>query len=96
MTAPPAPWWPARIVRGGLIAVVRLYQKMLSPLLGPRCRYRPTCSQYFIEAIRKRGALVGTCKGIWRILRCHPLATGGYDPVDRQENPNTDGKGGTS
>jgi len=65
-----------------LILAVRLYQVLFSPLLGGRCRYVPTCSEYFIEAVRQRGVIVGALKGLWRILRCHPWARGGYDPVD--------------
>ena len=65
------------------ILLLRLYQVTLSPLLGGQCRFVPTCSQYFLEAVKKRGALRGTLKGLWRLLRCHPLAKGGYDPVDR-------------
>ncbi|MFG0316588.1 MAG: membrane protein insertion efficiency factor YidD [Planctomycetota bacterium JB042] len=63
------------------IALVRAYQQLLSPLKAPACRYTPTCSQYMIDAIRSRGAIVGTLKGIGRILRCHPFSRGGYDPV---------------
>ncbi|MGL5949098.1 MAG: membrane protein insertion efficiency factor YidD [Aeromonas sp.] len=63
------------------IKLIRAYQLILSPLLGPRCRFTPTCSQYAIEAIR----LCGLPKGVWlasrRLLRCHPLSEGGYDPV---------------
>ena len=74
-----APSWLARRV---LIGLVRLYQLTLSPLLGGHCRYRPTCSEYFIEAVQKRGAVRGTLMGLWRILRCNPLSRGGYDPVE--------------
>lgn len=73
---------PTRLAAQAVIAAVRLYQLTLSPLVGGHCRYRPTCSQYFIEAVRKRGVLRGVLKGTWRILRCHPWAKGGYDPVD--------------
>lgn len=65
-----------------LIALVRTYQGILSPLIGRRCRFLPTCSNYFIEAVEKRGVLVGTLKGVWRICRCNPLTKGGYDPVE--------------
>jgi len=68
-------------VRRGLIAAVRLYQLALSPLLGGRCRFRPSCSEYFIEAVKKRGPVRGAVMGLWRILRCNPLSKGGYDPV---------------
>lgn len=64
-----------------LIALVRVYQATLSHWLGGQCKYLPTCSNYFIEAVRKRGAAVGGLLGIWRILRCHPFSKGGYDPV---------------
>lgn len=64
------------------IFLVRLYQGALSPLVGGHCRYQPTCSRYFIEAVEKHGAARGTLKGFWRILRCHPFAKGGWDPVD--------------
>lgn len=68
-------------VSAGLIGMVRVYQATLSPLIGRQCRFQPTCSQYFIEAVRLRGALVGAALGLWRILRCHPFSRGGYDPV---------------
>lgn len=63
-----------------LIALVRLYQFFLSPLLGRQCRFQPTCSNYFIGAVHKYGAVWGTVKGIGRILRCNPLWPGGWDP----------------
>jgi len=63
-----------------LIACVRIYQFTLSPFIGRQCRFRPTCSNYMIGAIEKYGALRGTAKGVWRILRCNPFARGGYDP----------------
>jgi putative membrane protein insertion efficiency factor len=72
--------WIARIPAIVLIAGVRLYQLTLSPIVGRQCRFRPTCSNYMIEAIEKYGALRGCAKGIWRILRCNPFARGGYDP----------------
>ena len=63
-----------------LIALVRLYQFFLSPFLGRQCRFKPTCSHYFIGAVNKYGALRGTAKGVWRILRCNPFCQGGWDP----------------
>ncbi|AMV33032.1 Putative membrane protein insertion efficiency factor [Pirellula sp. SH-Sr6A] len=63
-----------------LIAAVRFYQRGISPLLGPNCRFTPTCSQYMIEAIQKYGAIRGLIKGTRRICRCHPFQPGGYDP----------------
>lgn len=67
---------PARL----LIGVVRLYQILLSPIFGWQCRYHPTCSQYFILAVKKYGAVSGSVRGVGRILRCHPFGSGGYDP----------------
>jgi len=65
---------------GLLIFVVRLYRATLSPLLGGECRFRPTCSEYFIEAVRKPAPWRGAAKGVWRILRCNPFGGSGYDP----------------
>lgn len=64
-----------------IILMIRGYQKGISPMFPPSCRYHPTCSQYSIEAIRKHGALKGSIMGISRILRCHPFVRGGHDPV---------------
>ncbi|HEY4308578.1 MAG TPA: membrane protein insertion efficiency factor YidD [Pirellulales bacterium] len=63
-----------------LILFVRVYQYTLSPIVGRQCRYEPTCSHYFIGAVRKHGAVVGSLRGLWRICRCHPFHPGGYDP----------------
>ncbi len=68
---------PARI----LIALIRWYQRSVSPLSGARCKYMPTCSQYAVEAIARHGAIKGGALAIWRILRCNPFSRGGYDPV---------------
>ena len=61
--------------------LIRAYQLTLSPLLGNRCRYYPTCSAYAREAIDKYGFLRGTSQGIRRLLKCHPFHAGGIDPV---------------
>lgn len=63
-----------------LIGLARVYQWTLSPLIGRHCRFEPTCSAYFIEAVRKYGALKGAWRGLLRICRCHPFHPGGYDP----------------
>lgn len=63
-----------------LILLVKLYQWTLSPFFRGCCRFEPSCSQYFIEAVKKHGAIVGTAKGIWRLARCQPFCKGGYDP----------------
>jgi putative membrane protein insertion efficiency factor len=64
----------------GTIALVRLYQHTLSPLIGRQCRFHPTCSNYMIGAVEKHGAMRGTWYGIRRISRCHPWNAGGIDP----------------
>ena len=64
-----------------LIFLIRVYQRLFSPLLPPACRFYPTCSQYFILAVQKHGSLRGGWMGVRRILRCNPYCKGGIDPV---------------
>jgi putative membrane protein insertion efficiency factor len=65
-----------------LIALlIRGYQRLISPLFPPSCRFLPTCSQYTLEAVKKYGAIKGVWLGIKRISKCHPLHPGGHDPV---------------
>jgi uncharacterized protein len=64
-----------------MVLLVRFYQMVISPMFPPSCRFEPTCSTYMIEALQKRGPLVGLWLGIRRILRCNPWHPGGYDPV---------------
>jgi hypothetical protein len=61
--------------------LIRLYQLTISPVLPPACRYAPTCSEYMLTAIERHGAVRGSWLGVKRLCRCHPLHTGGYDPV---------------
>ena len=68
-------------MRTVLQALIRLYQLVLSPLLGPRCRFHPSCSHYMHEAIEVHGVARGLWLGLRRLGRCHPLHPGGYDPV---------------
>ncbi|MDT7544118.1 MAG: uncharacterized protein QOE99_228 [Actinomycetota bacterium] len=68
---------PARL----LVALVRGYQRLLSPLLGPRCRFAPTCSAYAVEALTRHGAARGGWLTLRRLARCHPFHPGGHDPV---------------
>jgi putative membrane protein insertion efficiency factor len=63
-----------------LIAGVRFYQVCLRPMLPAVCRFEPSCSEYFIQAVHKHGPLRGACKGVWRICRCNPFSHGGFDP----------------
>ena len=63
-----------------LVLLARAYQIFLSPLIGPQCRFTPTCSHYFILAVKKHGALPGAWRGLKRIARCHPWSPGGHDP----------------
>jgi putative membrane protein insertion efficiency factor len=64
-----------------MVWVIRLYQRFVSPLFPPSCRFTPSCSQYAVEAIQKHGPLRGTAMAAWRILRCNPFSAGGHDPV---------------
>lgn len=63
------------------IVLIRFYQKCISPLFPPHCRFYPTCSQYALEAVEKYGFLKGGFLAVKRILKCHPYHKGGYDPV---------------
>ena len=67
------------------VFLVRIYQRIISPLLPQTCRFHPSCSAYSIEALREHGALRGIWMTLRRILRCHPLSAGGYDPVRKKK-----------
>ncbi len=66
-----------------LIILIKFYQRRISPMKKPCCRFYPTCSAYAIEAIEKKGVIRGSVMAIWRILRCNPFCKGGYDPVEK-------------
>lgn len=68
-----------------IILSIRGYQKWISPLMGPKCRFYPSCSSYTIESVIKFGSLKGLWLAMKRILKCHPLHQGGYDPVPQQK-----------
>jgi putative membrane protein insertion efficiency factor len=70
-----------RLIGRSLVVLIRGYQLLISPLLGPRCRFYPSCSHYAIEALQRHGPLYGAWLATRRISRCHPLNAGGYDPV---------------
>lgn len=63
------------------VFLIKLYQKFISPLFPPSCRFNPSCSEYAIQAFTKYGFIKGTIKSVWRILRCNPFNDGGFDPV---------------
>jgi uncharacterized protein len=71
-------------LRSLAVAPIRVYQRLLSPLLGQRCRYYPSCSEYAVQSIRRFGILRGTVLAAWRLLRCNPLSRGGFDHPEDQ------------
>ena len=73
--------WSLWAVRRVFILPIRLYQKLISPILPPSCRYTPSCSEYMAQAIERYGVVRGVIKGVWRIMRCNPLGGSGHDPV---------------
>jgi putative membrane protein insertion efficiency factor len=70
-----------RLISDFMIKGIQFYQRRISPNLGSRCKYLPTCSQYAIEAIDRYGPFKGFLMAVWRVLRCNPFSRGGYDPV---------------
>jgi putative membrane protein insertion efficiency factor len=77
----------SRMSRAGRLLVVlpiRAYQRLFSPVIGERCRYYPSCSEYAAQAITNFGILRGLVLAGWRVLRCNPFSHGGYDPVEAQ------------
>ena len=68
-----------------IIESIKFYQRKISPLFGPKCRYYPTCSQYAIQAVEIHGVLKGSVLAVLRLLRCNPLFPGGYDPVPEKK-----------
>jgi putative membrane protein insertion efficiency factor len=77
-------------LRAGVIALlllpVRLWSRVISPALPPRCRYYPSCSRYAEEAIREHGPIRGTAMAAWRVVRCNPFSDGGFDPVPPRDS----------
>jgi putative membrane protein insertion efficiency factor len=70
-----------KLARTLVVLPIRLYKYCISPMLPPACRYLPTCSEYALEAVARHGVFRGGWYAFCRIMRCHPLAAGGYDPV---------------
>jgi putative membrane protein insertion efficiency factor len=73
-----------KAVRWLAVLPIRAYQRVLSPMLGNRCRYYPSCSEYAAQAIGRFGILRGLVLAGWRLLRCNPWSNGGFDPVEDQ------------
>lgn len=73
-----------------ILLLIKGYRRFVSPLFPPSCRFQPTCSQYALEAISTHGTIKGGWLAVNRILRCHPLHPGGYDPVPPNKSPNMD------
>ena len=71
----------SRLLTTSLIKLIKIYQLLLSPMLGQNCRFYPTCSHYAQESLNKHGVIKGTYRAIRRLFRCHPWHDGGYDPV---------------
>ena len=72
------------LLRRVVVAPIRLYQAVVSPAIGQRCRYYPSCSEYAVQAISRFGILRGLVLAVWRLLRCNPFSNGGLDPVENQ------------
>ena len=73
-----------RPLRAVAILPIKLYQWLISPMLGQRCKYYPSCSEYAAQAIERFGILRGLVLAVWRLLRCNPWSRGGFDPVESQ------------
>ncbi|MBK5965811.1 membrane protein insertion efficiency factor YidD [Thiocystis minor] len=74
-----------------LIGTIKVYQYLISPLIGPHCRFYPTCSQYAVEAIERHGIAHGSYLAVRRLSRCHPWHAGGIDPVPHERQTTTHG-----
>jgi putative membrane protein insertion efficiency factor len=72
-------------MKAALEKILKVYKHLVSPLLPPACRYVPTCSEYAAEAVARHGIFRGTMLACWRLLRCNPLARGGFDPVPKKK-----------
>lgn len=81
-----------KIIAPLLVGMLKLYQRILSPLLGPRCRFHPTCSQYAIEVLEQFGDLRGSYFAFRRVIKCHALHPGGDDPVPRSRKTRQTGQ----
>jgi len=73
--------WLLKILSYPFIFLIKIYQKIISPIIGPKCRFTPTCSNYTVEALKKHGIFKGSWLAVKRIAKCHPWGGSGYDPV---------------
>ncbi len=73
-----------RALRSLVVLPIRVYQRVISPAFGDRCRYYPSCSEYAVQAVQRFGILRGLVLAGWRLLRCNPWSRGGFDPVEEQ------------
>jgi len=71
-------------LRALAVAPIKLYQRLISPMVGQRCKYYPSCSEYAVQAVQRFGILRGLVLAAWRLLRCNPWSHGGFDPVEDQ------------
>lgn len=69
------------------LLLIRIYQLVISPMMGKNCRFHPSCSNYAVQSLKSHGLLIGSWLSIKRILRCHPFSQGGYDPVPEKKLP---------
>ncbi len=76
----------AGVLAGAVLAAVRGYQVLLSPIVGGACRFEPSCSRYMAEAVARHGAGRGVWLGVRRLSRCHPFGSGGFDPVPEDQH----------
>ncbi|HST76901.1 MAG TPA: membrane protein insertion efficiency factor YidD [Verrucomicrobiae bacterium] len=72
-------------MKAAMELILKVYKRLVSPFLPPACRYVPTCSEYAAEAVARHGVFHGTMLACWRLLRCNPLARGGFDPVPKKK-----------
>ena len=83
------------VARSAAVFPIRVWQRLVAPMFGARCKYHPSCSEYAAQAISRFGILRGLVLACWRLLRCNPWSHGGYDPVEAQRvfrtSPDTDG-----
>jgi uncharacterized protein len=81
-----------QMAKSVVLRLLRAYRWAISPMFLPACRYVPTCSEYAMDAVNRYDALRGSLMAMWRVLRCHPFAKGGYDPVVKPKDSNAAGE----